>query len=74
MIKSIIDSEGSMTEEEKVAQAVSEGYPDVDETCAECQRVFKNYHHFVRCDSASCPMKSPGGKSLLEMWAEQLAP
>lgn len=54
-----------MTEEEKIAQAVSEGYPDVDETCPQCQTVFKNYHHFLRCDVAGCPMRG-SGPSVLE--------
>jgi hypothetical protein len=57
-----------MTEQEKIAQAVTEGYPDKDETCPECKLVFKNYHHFIRCDRRPCPMSC--GKTLFEMWAE----
>ena len=45
-----------LTEVEKIAQAVSEGYPDVDQKCSECGTIFKNYHHFILCDSETCPM------------------
>lgn len=61
-----------MTEEERIAQAVTEGYPDVDENCSECGSVFKNYHHFVRCFSQTCPMKTKPHKSLLDMMREGL--
>ncbi len=54
----------------RVAKAVEDGYPDVDQTCSKCQRVFKNYHHFVRCQMAGCPMTS--GKSLLDMMRDSL--
>jgi len=30
-----------LTEQEKIAKAVAEGYPDVDETCPTCEKVFK---------------------------------
>lgn len=53
------------TEEQKIAQAIAEGYPDVDENCPKCGTVFKNYHHFVRCDRRPCPM-SDGKGTLLE--------
>jgi hypothetical protein len=59
-----------LTEQEKIAQAVKDGYPDIDETCPKCKRVFKNYHHFVICYERPCPMST--GKSLLDHWAESL--
>ena len=55
----------AMTDAEKITQAVTEGYPDVDEVCPECKVVFKNYHHFIRCDRRPCPM-SDGKGTLLE--------
>lgn len=58
-----------MTEQEKIAQAVVEGYPDVDQTCSACQRIFKNYHHFIRCDNRPCPM-SDGKGTLMEQLVE----
>jgi len=56
-----------MTEAEKIAQAVAEGYPDVDQVCPdpECKTVFKNYHHYIRCDRTPCPM-SDGKGTLLD--------
>jgi hypothetical protein len=35
----------ALTEEERIAQAVSEGYPDIDQVCPAdgCGVVFKNY-------------------------------
>ena len=54
-----------LTETEKIAQAVAEGYPDIDQVCPECQTVFKNYHHFIRCDRRPCPM-SDGKGTILE--------
>ena len=57
-----------LTEAQKIAQAVAEGYPDVDETCSACGTVFKNYHHFIRCERKPCPMST--GKTLFEHWAE----
>jgi hypothetical protein len=57
-----------MTEEERIAEAVADGYPDVDEVCSTCKRVLKNYHHFLRCDVGDCPMKDGKG-TLLEQWA-----
>lgn len=59
---------GSETEAAKIAQAVAEGYPDVDEVCSECKTVFKNYHHFIRCDRRPCPM-ADGKGTLFEQWA-----
>lgn len=58
------------TEQEKIEQAVAEGYPDVDEVCPNpsCGLVFKNYHHFIRCDRRPCPLST--GKTLFEHWAE----
>ena len=56
------------TEAEKIAQAAAEGFPDVDETCPACGSVFKNYHHFIRCDRKDCPM-SDGKGTLLERMA-----
>ena len=56
------------TETELIAQAVAEGYPDVDETCSKCQRVFKNYHHFLHCEEDACPMSC--GKTLFELMDE----
>ena len=58
----------SLTEADKIAQAVAEGYPDKDETCPECKTVFKNYHHFIRCNRATCPMST--GKTLFQYWEE----
>lgn len=57
-----------------IAQAVTEGYPDVDEVCPliPCGRVFKNYHHFLRCDRYACPM-ADGGESLLDQLVRRLA-
>ena len=55
------------------ATAVKEGHRD--EVCSECKGVFLAFHHFIRCDSESCPMKSrgPDGKSpsVLEMLLKQ---
>jgi hypothetical protein len=48
---------------------VAEGYPDKDEICHKCKRVFKNYHHFLRCDNTECPMKDGKG-TLFEQWAK----
>jgi hypothetical protein len=59
-----------LTEAEKIAQAVAEGYPDVDQTCSECQTIFKNYHHFIRCDRRPCPM-SDGKGTILEQLIER---
>jgi hypothetical protein len=58
-----------MTEEERIAQAVAEGYPDVDQVCSECKTVFKNYHHFIRCDRRPCPMSDGKGTILEQMIA-----
>jgi hypothetical protein len=57
-----------MTEQEKIAQAVAEGYPDVDENCTACGVVLKNYHHFIACARRPCPMSD--GKTMFERWAE----
>ena len=57
-----------MTEEEKIAQAIAEGYPDKTEICPECGTVFRNYHHFIRCERRPCPMST--GKTLFEHWQE----
>lgn len=57
-----------LTEREKIAQAVAEGCPDVDQVCPACDTVFKNYHHFIRCDRQPCPMST--GKTLFEHWDE----
>jgi hypothetical protein len=57
-----------LSEQEKIAQAVAEGYPDVDEVCSECGTIFKNYHHFVQCDRRPCPLST--GKTLFELWKE----
>jgi uncharacterized Zn finger protein len=54
----------TLTEDEKIARAVSEGYPDVDVKCSECGTVFKNYHHFIRCESKTCPMSDDKGTLL----------
>lgn len=56
-----------MTEQERIAEAIADGFPNVDETCPDthCARTFKNYHHFVRCDRSPCAM-SDGKGSLLE--------
>lgn len=61
-----------MTEEEKIAQAVSDGYPDVDEVCPGCSAVFKNYHHLIRCERQPCPMSD--GKNLLHQLFREEAP
>jgi len=37
------------------AEAVAEGYKD--ELCPECGVVFLAFHHFIRCQSETCPMK-----------------
>jgi hypothetical protein len=60
----------ALTEEERIAQAVSEGYPDIDQVCPAdgCGVVFKNYHHFIRCDRSPCPLST--GKTLFEHRAE----
>lgn len=42
----------------------------VDETCRECGALFKPHHHFVRCDSKTCPMKDNKG-SLLDQLLNQ---
>jgi len=55
-------------EQRKIAEAVAEGYPDEDATCTKCGVVFKNYHHYIRCDERPCPMSC--GKTLFELWAE----
>lgn len=56
-----------------IAQAVKDGFPDVDEICPrqECGRIFKNYHHFLRCELRPCPM-SDGKGTLLERMAANL--
>lgn len=61
-----------LTEEEKIFQAVADGYPDKDEVCPDpkCGMVFKNYHHFIRCDRLPCAMST--GKSVLDSIAEAL--
>lgn len=59
------------TEQQLITQAVADGYPDVDEACSLCARVFKNYHHMLRCDEAACPMKDGKG-TFLERWAAEL--
>ena len=46
------------------ATALVEGHKD--ETCESCGTTFMAFIHFVRCSSADCPMKSPGGESVLE--------
>jgi hypothetical protein len=57
-----------LTEQEKIAQAVEEGYPDVDETCPKCGTVFKNYHHFILCPRGKeCPMSNGKGTILEQM-------
>lgn len=58
-----------LTEAEKIAQAVADGYPDKDQTCTECKKVFKNYHHFIRCASPTCPMLDGKGTLLDQMAA-----
>lgn len=55
------------TEAELIAEAVAAGYPDVDETCKECGMVLKNYHHFINCNSATCPM-ADGNGTILQQW------
>ena len=60
-----------MTEQEKIAQAVAEGYPDKDETCPACGTVFKNYHHFIRCDRRPCPMSDGKGTIFERMAARE---
>jgi hypothetical protein len=57
------------SEGEKIAQAVAEGFPDVDERCSACGTVFKNYHHFIRCDRKDCPMSDGRGTLLEQMTA-----
>lgn len=54
------------------AQAVADGYPDVDEVCpAEgCGTVFKNYHHFISCNRCQCPLSD--GKTLFDRMRESL--
>lgn len=56
-----------LTEAEKIAQAVAEGYPDKDEECPKCHTVFKNYHHYIQCHNKPCPM-SDGLGTLFERW------
>lgn len=59
---------GEKTEQEKIAEAITDGFLDVDEACSKCATVFKNYHHFVRCDENVCPMRSSTNtKSVAEM-------
>lgn len=50
---------------ERHKEALAEGYKD--EKCLKCGTVFLAHHHMVRCDDPNCPMKTPGGKSLLDM-------
>ncbi len=59
-----------MTEEELIAKAVADGYPDKTEVCPAdgCGAVFKNYHHFINCGRDPCPLST--GKTLFEHWAE----
>jgi len=57
-----------LTEAQKIAEAVADGYPDEDTTCSACGVVFKNFHHFIRCNRKPCPMST--GKTLPEHWAE----
>jgi hypothetical protein len=49
-------------------EAIQEGYKD--EKCLKCGTVYLAHHHFVRCNDPDCPMKTPGGKSLLDMLGE----
>jgi hypothetical protein len=62
-----------LSEAEKIAMAVAEGYPDVIEICpdTECARQFRNYHHFIRCDRRPCPM-SDGKGTLLDRLCQSL--
>lgn len=60
-----------MTEQEKIAEAVKEGYPDVDEQCPKCKTIFKNYHHFIRCNEPNCPM-GDGKGTILDQIAKEL--
>ena len=46
-------------------ESIAEGY--TDEYCEKCGQVYLAHFHFVRCDDPDCPMKTPGGKSLLDM-------
>ena len=49
----------------KHQEALDEGYKD--EVCEKCGTTFLACHHFIRCEDPKCPMKTPGGKSLLDM-------
>ena len=50
-------------------KALGEGYKD--EVCPECKTVLLAFHHFIRCNSGTCPLKlrdSDGhAPSLLDM-------
>lgn len=62
------------TEEDRVAEAVTQGYPDVVEKCARCGVSFRNYEHFIRCGLVPCPMSDGKGLILdrLLAWLEAL--
>lgn len=55
------------TEADLVARAVADGYPDVTENCPHCDAIFRNYHHWVRCDYGKCPMRSKDKRTLLDL-------
>lgn len=51
--------------ETRNATALTEGY--YSERCLECQQTLLAYHHFVRCERQSCPMKDGQGSILERM-------
>jgi hypothetical protein len=62
----------AMNENEKKlhAQALAEGYKD--ELCPECGVVFLAFHHFIRCQSETCPMKLRDGGGHAPTFLEML--
>ena len=49
-------------------ECIKKGYKD--EFCSKCNQLFLANVHFIRCADPNCPMSN--GKSLLDMWKEQL--
>ena len=49
-------------------ECIAEGYKD--EFCPKCGELFLANVHFVRCYAKDCPMSN--GKTLLDMWKEQI--
>lgn len=69
-MKTIQEEIDSLSETDKKLhdESLSEGYKD--EICPTCGVVFLAHKHLVRCYIKPCPMSC--GKSLLDLWMEEL--